>query len=170
MAGLPPPLSAAEEQQLSMLLARKQAASESNAGYSGAMTDASKRLREETFAEESDGTVSSFQFVPCASFTEPGPSFRKNVQAPIVSTPKNGITLPPGVDSLEDWGTAIMETPKYKGKDLSYEELVADSSHSSYLKWTLDHGKEHGGRCVDFRNYLIAIGYNPEKTVTDPSK
>ena len=128
----------------------------------GAMTDGAKRRCPEgsNISEEED-----FQHV--ASSEEIPPSYPSSELHPSVfhmGTEKSGhsskVSLPVGVDSLEEWGRTVCELPKVKEMSCSYHELTlqaekGDVQMSKYLSWIRTY-KGPSSRTVDFKNYLLA--------------
>ena len=130
----------------------------------GAMTDASKRLRESddesllSLRDELEFETGEFVDVEAMKT-----AFRKGkpeTQQPLVPRMGKSIPLPHGISSIEHWGKNICELPKVKHLKASYEELAADPEWTSYVEWVLTHGHEFGFRCVDFQNYLKATKWS----------
>lgn len=123
----------------------------------GAMSDACKRHlsddEDELYSEEFErvSMVGSFP----AEHALPGCS-----QKPVPPLEMKGIKFPPGVVSLEDWGSTVCKLPKVSNLQVSYAEMVADqSTHGDYLLWVWKHGEKKGGRLEDLFLYLKAINY-----------
>lgn len=96
------------------------------------MTDASKRRM--VSPEES-----GFGDVKVVARASSSPSVAMPGAAPagaLVPLPDE-ILLPSNVSSVTDWGTTIMEIGKYKGQELSYEELRghSDPEVQRYVGW-----------------------------------
>ena len=112
----------------------------------GAMTDASKR-RPESGAYGSDGQLP----LPVAKVkAEP-------------KKPSHGDedrfrgTLPPGMSSLEDWGTTLLEFGKYADRQWSYFELVTNTEPRvvQYCQWVVDHKSAKSGPLfIDLADYI----------------
>lgn len=113
----------------------------------GAMTDASKRRSTEDGAASFDGQLP----VPVAKAkAEP------KKLSPGSGDPFRG-TLPPGVASLENWGTTLLEFGKYADKQWSYFELASNPEPrvASYCQWVIDHKSEKSGALfIDLADYL----------------
>ena len=123
----------------------------------GAMSDACKRHlsddEDELYSEEFErvSMVGSFP----AEHALPGCS-----QKPVPPLEMKGIKFPPGVVSLEDWGSTVCKLPKVSNLQVSYAEMVADqSTHGDYLLWVWKHGEKKGGRLEDLFLYLKATNY-----------
>lgn len=130
----------------------------------GAMTDASKRLREsddesiQALADELEFETGDFVDVEAmkAAFRKEKPETQK----PLVPKLGKPVPLPSGITSLEKWGKNICELPKVKHLKASYEELAADPDWTSYMEWVLSHGHEMGARCLDLQSYLKATNWS----------
>ena len=156
------PVTTEEIQQLKQIVARMEAQGlmlgSVSAGSSGAMTDASKRLRE-------DG-VESFDLYEVESWESPNsliPSGGSQEPVP----PKSVASvhqLPPGVNSIKEWGQTLCELPSVAKMKLSYAELVADPQHESYLKWISKNETGKGPRVEDLAKYLKAVAYPVGRT------
>ena len=128
----------------------------------GAMTDGAKRR-----CPESPNIYEEEEFQHVASSEEMPPSVPGSELHPSVfhmETNKSGysskVSLPVGVDSLEEWGRTICELPKVKEMSCSYHELTlqaekGDIQMSKYLSWIRTY-KGPSSRTVDFKNYLLA--------------
>ena len=67
------------------------------------------------------------------------------------------VELPPGVDTLSQWGKTLVSFGQYKGK-YSYYEIASGSSFWDYKKWVRTHIKPgtSKGAALDFAAYLRA--------------
>ena len=67
------------------------------------------------------------------------------------------VDLPPGVDSLSQWGRTMMSFGQYKGK-YCYHEIASGASFWDYKKWVRTHVKPGSskGAALDFAAYLRA--------------
>ncbi|CAK9058881.1 unnamed protein product [Durusdinium trenchii] len=67
------------------------------------------------------------------------------------------VDLPPGVDSLTQWGRTMMSFGQYKGK-YCYHEIASGASFWDYKKWVRTHIKPGAskGAALDFASYLRA--------------
>eukprot|EP00435_Cladocopium_sp_Y103_P011607 s4146_g3.t1 len=123
----------------------------------GAMTDASKRHRdfeEELWSEtECDG---SGWAVP----TLPSPEPRSSADQLPMKPSQGKLKLPPGIESVEEWGKTICELPSVVSLKKSYEELTLDSNQKGYLTWVIQHETGMGPRVEDLAKYLKAIQYD----------
>ena len=76
--------------------------------------------------------------------------------------------LPPGVDSLEQWGKTICTLPKVASRRCTYQKLIDEAGRVGdtkvYLAWV--HCNAHkSAKAADFKNYMEAVNYDPCKTV-----
>ena len=143
--------------------------SEENMLTHGSMTGACKRgratsplpgadsFRDTIEAEVALEELSEFSLV--TSSPTPKSRLAQLPLAPAVTGRSEEIKLPPGVDSVQQWGSTLCEMPKMKSLNLTYEEIAQMPEHRSYAQWVISQGKGKGGRCEDFRNYLLFSGF-----------
>eukprot|EP00435_Cladocopium_sp_Y103_P017137 s2127_g4.t1 len=126
-------------------------------GVLGAMTDGSKRLH----ADLDEAGAEGYEHVGTPRAKQMTLSKPSGSQLPMPPNTDTGISLPPGIESLRDWGTTICKLPKVAAFKLSYEEMVDDPhNHDEYLMWILKHGADRGGRLEDLYLYLKATKYD----------
>ena len=113
----------------------------------GAMTDASKRRT----ADPGRSSEQSLAAVPVAKAkAEPRPP------TPVPEDRFRG-TLPPGVPSLSDWGTTLLEFGKYADMNWSYLELVTNEEPrvKQYCQWVVSHKNAKSSPLfIDLADYL----------------
>eukprot|EP00438_Fugacium_kawagutii_P030975 Skav203551 [mRNA] locus=scaffold3576:61843:62421:+ [translate_table: standard] len=129
----------------------------------GAMSDASKRLRDFVPAEDEEYDAVSWAFPTVSASHDFTPDFASDLslgQQPIVpgSTPKE-VKLPVGVASVEEWGQTLCQLPSLAKFKLSYKELTLDPQFETYLSWVLLNRDSKGPRVADLAKYLFASGY-----------
>ena len=75
----------------------------------------------------------------------------------LVEAEELSVDLPPGVESLEQWGRTLVSFGQYKNKH-SYYEIASDASFWDYKKWVRSHIKPgtSKGAALDFASYLRA--------------
>lgn len=124
----------------------------------GAMSDASKRCMEESEA----------------GYGGPGRGKKTDrTQLPVPPKTPTDPTLPPGVKSMTEWGSTIIDFGKMKDRQITYDELIklieAEKEVSSYHDWLQ--------RCItdkctgpskDLVDYLHARGIDHRGGVTFP--
>ena len=146
------PVTAVEMQMARDILSRFERSGQVSEA-AGSMHDGSKRLRdtEEWDAISYDESASEFMF-------RLGDSGKVGNQDPVVSQDVSDkpVDLPPGVQSLKDWGTTLCKLPQVSHLNASYEELTKMPDRKSYLRWISTHGINRGGRFEDFAKYLKA--------------
>lgn len=122
----------------------------------GAMTDGSKRLRGNSPSDDDDECdgASSFTMLTSAHLL----SSPDRNQAPHVPKFKTKIELPPGVESLEQWGKTICTLPKVKKEAPTFNEIATKEYYEEYRIWVLQNGTTKGPVCLDLYNYLRACG------------
>ena len=120
-------------------------------GY--AMTDASKRRS----SEDLDGATQK-SYAPVAAELE---SVGETMLKPLGMTPHGQpIYLPSGVDSVENWGSSVIQfgifLPKKGAIGLSYEELFMsrDEEKMSYVDWLTKQVRGAKGLLLDLSLYL----------------
>ena len=149
----------------------------------GAMTDASKRLRDGEFDFEDDG------FVPVGEdyvedperliqqFNHGLPSYRpaEPPRAPVrelwnVTEPStDSVPFPHGVADLAQWGATMLTMPKYKGwtfEQLFDEARVGNRPALKYCNWIVStYGPEISvypkSQAPDLAGYLLRAGFVP---------
>ena len=149
----------------------------------GAMTDASKRLRDGEFDFEDDG------FVPVGEdyvedperliqpFNHGLPSYRpaEPPRAPVrelwnVTEPStDSVPFPHGVADLAQWGATMLTMPKYKGwtfEQLFDEARVGNRAALKYCNWIVStYGPEISvypkSQAPDLAEYLLRAGFVP---------
>ena len=64
--------------------------------------------------------------------------------------------LPPGVINTEQWGRSIINFGKYKGKNISYIELLSSTSEDmrGYVKWCSSRQSTAGGELKDLTSFM----------------
>ena len=64
--------------------------------------------------------------------------------------------FPPGVINTEQWGRSIINFGKYKGKNISYIELLSSTSEDmrSYVKWCSSRQSTAGGELKDLTSFM----------------
>ena len=64
-------------------------------------------------------------------------------QVPVTPSRSSEDSFPPGITSLEMWGSTVVEFGKFKDRQMSYAEMMneakSDSSVKSYLDWVRHH-------------------------------
>ena len=143
-----------EQKQLEMLLSKREKAKvlpkakASQAVSSGAMSDASKRQRDNQEYEHVSSPESN------SSSSEPE------------------ILFPNDIDSLEQWGKVIITMDAWKGKKITFAKALAMSSDDAKMRQYLNFilGKFGKSACVDppsqaidLAMYLQAVHYNSKK-------
>lgn len=118
----------------------------------GGMTDACKRR----------GEGSGSQEFTRARVDRPTPT-TETVDAQLPVVPAAEGEFPPGITSLEEWGTTVCELPQMKHLNKTYEQLMKDPEVDTYLRWVLRCGHTKGARASDFRSYLMASGFSLEE-------
>ena len=152
-----------------------------NANDNGAMTDASKRLRDGEFDFEDDG------FVPVGDdyvedpermiqqFNHGLPSYRppEPPRGPVrelwnVSEPgTDNIPFPHGVRDLAQWGATMLTMPKYKGwtfEQIFDEARLGNRAVLKYCNWIVNtYGSEISvypkSQAPDLAGYLLRAGF-----------
>ena len=163
-------LTAARQILLRAQSAGVQKSEESSAGY-GSMSDASKRQRGPEDWELEEWEAIAYQEQQKALHDERLQAGGASSQMPVLPAgPGVLITYPPGISSLEDWGTTICRLPKVSKMDVSYAKMTKDSSLEKYLVWVEQHGTGKGGRFEDLCAYLKAIDYTASKKLGSSSK
>eukprot|EP00438_Fugacium_kawagutii_P014963 Skav234165 [mRNA] locus=scaffold572:163472:164041:+ [translate_table: standard] len=131
----------------------------------GSMTDASKRR---CGAMDNESENCGYTLVDLHPNSKVEKLMHNKSQKPLPPTKGSKTTLPPGISSVENWGTTICQLPKVKALNLSYAELVNDpANHADYVKWVWDNGRSKGPSVADFFGHLQAIGYDPIKVCQD---
>ena len=125
------------------------------------MSDASKRLREESPSRKScpEAEISESEFDVLSS---PGASVAQERQVPHLPKKESAdseIKLPSGIKDVTQWGKTLCELQRVKAENKTYVEIAEDSAWASYVTWIVQHGKGKGARCEDFRNFLIYAKY-----------
>jgi hypothetical protein len=128
----------------------------------GAMTDGSKRLRdqddfpsskhESLFGKRSGRASEGFELIRDVP--------ESSAQQPVIpkNQPPTKLQLPEGVGSVEKWGATICALPKVKEEAPTYHEIGALSKFKEYRNGVVHQGASKGPRCIDLRNYLIVSG------------
>ena len=132
--------------------------------------------------DEVHGTDAGFEVIPSSSspgVMSDGSKRRGDVQGqdeqpnmkqrPVLPSGQSGtvktVDLPPGLNSLEDWGRSILDTGKFQKEQLTYEEIASspEKSKQAYCSWLLAQRErqDFNVQLKDFIQYLIAM----EKTV-----
>lgn len=137
-----------------------------------AMTDASKRLRD----DDSDWDQVE-ETEPNLPMTSKGPTgsagYERVMKSALTNNPEpaRDFPLPEGVKTVEQWGKTIIMMPKYADQNVTYKELVnratRDSEAQSYIKmiqskFTPKDGEEYikkSTQAVDFALYLKKTKY-----------
>ena len=125
--------------------------------FGGAMCDASKRRLEEVGANSVEADLSGY-VVPVAST----PPYVVNVAGCSSVTP-SGIVLPPGVTSIEDWGSYKVAFGKYEKKK-TYAQIFTEEGKEmiSYRKYLWSHRNSGSPQLRDLAAYLKAMNYDGE--------
>ena len=146
-----------EQLQLELLLSKREKATVKpqakppKVGSGGAMTDASKRQRDDhgdepTFSPESPSESYSSEMVE--------------------------IVFPNGITSLEQWGKVVITMEAWKGKKITFAKAVAlandDAKMRQYLnsilgKYGKDACMDPPSQAIDLAMYLQAVSYEPKK-------
>ena len=95
----------------------------------------------------------------------PYPTGARTLTADMLPTTTNraSTVFPPGIKSLKQWGSCCIAFGQYAKMNISYDELLADSSKRSYVKWLKDHhGDRSSAEYTDFVNYMEAIAVTGE--------
>ena len=113
----------------------------------GAMTDASRRLRDETELEMQQAPIIRAK-AKAKSMAAPA-----MIQPPIttddytVMPPAEELTeheiqayLPPGMPSFEQWSRTVIKFGKYKKENASYQEVL--DADPGYARWIITHDSE----------------------------
>lgn len=138
----------------------------------GAMSDASKRRSDdlENPAKKQMPLLTKAQVAVAADrMMEPETPYPTGARVPpvVMNSPAlaSENVFPPGIDSLKQWGQCLIAFGQYANLNMSYDELLADPSKRSYVKWLKDH---HGVRATaeytDFIKYTKAIAESDEST------
>eukprot|EP00435_Cladocopium_sp_Y103_P059146 s252_g21.t1 len=128
----------------------------------GSMNDSSKRLREAMpavgYAEGMSPSPKTYFSPPCSTWNPPmsvsAAPYGMNVAVP------PGVTLPEGVNSMDEWGCSMVSFGKFKGRK-SYREILQDDSEDmvSYKKYLYDHYGHGSSQLRDLTAFLMASGY-----------
>lgn len=115
----------------------------------GAMTDASRRLRDEAELEMHQAPIVRAKAKAKSAATAPGGYQNQHTPgADSAVNPANllvggmeafeaEIAIPPGVGDIHTWGRTVIEFGKYKGKNVGYEELLGVDPN--YVQWVITH-------------------------------
>lgn len=92
-----------------------------------------------------------------ADASEAPPSCR---QRPLPPVPKQilstDLEFPPGISSMEEWGSTILTTGKYGKDDSTYEEVSSHPEKVKYCNWLVSAKRdEFHVQLQDFAQYLI---------------
>ena len=115
----------------------------------GAMTDASRRLRDEAELEMHQAPIVRAKAKAKSAATAPGGY--QNQHTPGAGSAVNPadllvggmeafeaeLAIPPGVGDIHTWGRTVIEFGKYKGKNVGYEELLGVDPN--YVQWVITH-------------------------------
>ena len=137
------------------------ASSQMTQGGMGAMTDASKRQRSPGSQDHMDP---EWQLAEAVEDQTQGRRSRTTVTAMAMAPLEpHARTLPPGITSVQHWGSTICELPKVKSRRATYEELVQASTREDDLKqYMTKFILKHNGpspKVADFRKYLEYIDF-----------
>lgn len=113
----------------------------------GAMTDASRRLRDETELEMQQAPIirakaKTKSMAAPAMIQPPITTEDYTVMPPVEELNEHEIEayLPPGVPSFEQWGRTVIKFGKYKNKSASYQEVL--DADPGYARWIITHDSE----------------------------
>ena len=116
-----------------------EAQSVNSSSYAGAMTDASKRLRE---SEPMPSTMGSLTPEPTQTAMD----------APGELT----TDLPPGIVSLSHWGKCQIPFGKFKRR-ATYESLAKSEGEGQYKTWLANHYRNGSPELRDLVHYLYCV-------------
>ena len=130
-----------DEKQLQALMAKKVVVQ--NGAKGGAMNDGSKRRYVD---EESVGSMDN----PWIEVTE-----KSHLRVDYTSVE---LDMPPGINSLEQWGRTVISFGKYAEANVTYNEVLTDPQYAGYRKWCKSHLTTHtaGKVALDFAKYRDA--------------
>ena len=137
-----------------------------NAMMAGSMDDSAKRLRD---ASSGDGYASSvttskvYTAPPCDTWSHRVPMPTAVGSAEVM--PLNGVILPEGVISMDEWGRSMVSFGKFKGKKCYYEILMDNGEEMmGYKKYLYDHHGHGSSQLRDLTAFLMASGYQHGKS------
>lgn len=127
----------------------------SDEGVTGTMSDGSKRRLEDDF-EDGQPAIKQSPVPPSAKASSEGYASRAS--------------LPPGVKSLEEWGTTILTAGKFEKEDLTYGDVVSSTvkEKMEYVKWALSQNSldKFSPVMKDFISYVKAFESSQHTTAT----
>ena len=127
---------------------------ERGSGYQ-AMTDGSKRRLDESPTDDPEELTQGYVFPVGSSDPFPSKDGPNDVH--------RAIPLPPGVTSLEDWGSYRVAFGKFQGKK-TYSQILSASSDEmgSYRTYIMSHRFSGSAQLKDLAAFLVASGYQGE--------
>lgn len=134
------------------------------------MNDSSKRLRDEpspsAYASPGARTGMSTYHSNASLMTPPPPM--PTLHSRDKSEDEN--SLPPGVQSLQDWGKSLVSFGKHERKKAIYKEMLDDTSSDmmSYKKYLFDHFDSGSPGLRDLVRYMRASGFDYYRDCTGP--
>jgi hypothetical protein len=122
-----------------------------------AMTDGSKRRLDEGPMDDPENDIAQGYVFPSMS-ADPFPA---GMSTAVVSKLP---TLPPGVSSVEDWGTYQVAFGKFQGKKI-YSQILTEKSDemNSYRNYLMSHRFSGSAQLKDLVAFMMASGYQGEK-------
>ena len=115
----------------------------------GAMTDAPKRAK----PDHAEWVFPSQAACAAAS----GGDIKKDGYTARSLSPE----LPPGVTSLEQWGSTVCTLPKIKDRNLCYTEILASKENMilDYVTWIYNN-RSKSAKAEDFAKYMDAVKWD----------
>ena len=67
--------------------------------------------------------------------------------------------FPPGIQSLGQWGTTLIDFGKFKNQNMSYLAVAEsmDDDVKTYRQWVVTRRASTSGQCKDLGNYLAMM-------------
>lgn len=136
----------------------------------GGMSDATKRLSDDQMPMVKKPNQKGLTS-PLQTDGSVGYYVKDMVPVPLPSSSLDPTTsdLPAGVKSLTQWSQSIIGFGKFKGKGMSYADLLNAGTEETqgYIKWCKSRQSNAGGELADLANFLVR--YEAEQCMSDSS-
>lgn len=125
----------------------------------GTMNDSSKRLHDDQLPVAKRSVQKSLQRFPSDESPLGSGYVKEMLPSPFPDKPGDDISamFPEGIQSLSQWGSTEIMFGKFKGKGMSYADLVASKSDDclSYVKWIHSRRASATGELGDLAKYIV---------------
>ena len=124
----------------------------------GGMSDATKRLGDDQLPVAKKPNQKS-STMPLQTDGSMGYYVKEMMPVPLPSSSLDPAPtyLPAGVKSLTQWSQSIIGFGKFKGKGMSYADLINAGTEETkgYIKWCKSRQSSAGGELADLANFLV---------------